>query len=343
MKKIKIIGMGLIGGSLALAIKKAHPNYLVYASDLDERNLVLAREMAAIDGVDLDDAEADVIIVATPVKTAELILASLRTDALVTDVCSTKVSLAKAASHLPNYVGSHPMAGSEKAGMLAARVDLFENARFVLTRDSEELRDLYSATNANFSVMDAETHDDITSQVSHLPQIIATTLVNSERDYDAIQPLSRELIAGGFRDMTRIASSDVDMWVDILKTNRDNVVEKISRFQARLEQIKVAVIDGNEAKVRDLFVASKVFRDTIAKSTGAIQGFYDLYLGIPDEAGSLAKVVAILAKHEISLINIQILETRTDVNGVLQVSFRNERERERARDVLSEYNVIEEN
>ncbi len=212
-----VVGLGLIGGSMALAIKKAHPNAVIIGYDVNENELKLARSLKVIDEIasSLEQGlrQADLIILATPVMQTEKILAEmpfsvLKENVIVTDVGSTKQRIVKHAKQLGKqgitFIGGHPMAGSHKSGVAAARAHLFENAFYVLTptndvaaRDVERLKEWLKGTKAQFVVLSPEEHDRITGVISHFPHIIAASLVHQAQQYEKENPLVSRLAAGG--------------------------------------------------------------------------------------------------------------------------------------------------
>lgn len=346
--KVFIIGVGLIGGSLALAISKAHEDVYIVGYDVNETNLQLAKLMGIInepvrtiqDGV----KDADLILLAVPVDETKKIVGQLATmdlksSVIVTDAGSTKDNVVKAAKPLTDkgitFIGGHPMAGSHKSGAGAAKAHLFENAFYLLTpsdtnREEEvaKLQEWLKGTKANFLIVSPQTHDWLTGVVSHFPHIIAAGLVNQAQNYSQENELISRLAAGGFRDITRIASSSPEMWRDILLHNRDVLLELMDDWLKAMNQVKELVANKNSDAIYRYFADAKAYRDDMpAYAKGAIAPYYDLYVDVPDTPGVISEVTGLLAEAGISITNIRIVETREDIYGILVISFQTEEDR----------------
>ncbi|GIN21096.1 MAG TPA: prephenate dehydrogenase [Bacillus bacterium] len=356
-KRVLIIGVGLIGGSIALAIKKEHPGAYIIGYDLNEENCRLAERMNIIDecspSFEKEAVKSDLIILACPVeeveqKICQLAELPLKPEAIITDVGSTKVKIMEKSAVLRKkgavFIGGHPMAGSHKSGAGSARKHLFENAFYILTpaKDTNEeivceLKDWLKGTGANFVIMEPEEHDMITGVVSHLPHLIAAGIVSQVEKHSGINERVRWLAAGGFRDITRIASSSPAMWGDIVKHNQSSLLSLIDEWIDEMKHIKELVQSGNKNNIYNYFANAKKFRDSLpVRARGAIDAFYDLYVDVLDKPGVISHVTTILAEKKISLTNIRILEAREDVFGVLRLSFQTEEDRQKARDCLNE-------
>ncbi|AEN89063.1 prephenate dehydrogenase/arogenate dehydrogenase family protein [Priestia megaterium] len=280
--RVLLIGVGLIGGSLALAMKQ-HRHVTVVGADINTNEIQLAKQLGIIDYVAEDikteAAQADYIVLATPVEytTAwihDLSTWKLKETVIVTDVGSTKGEIMKAAQVLNkkriSFIGGHPMAGSHTSGAVNARADLFCSARYILTPFENEKKEkidalmhLLEPTGAQFVPLDAATHDQITGVVSHLPHVIATSLVRQVKGYSAQNHLVTEMAAGGFRDITRIASSNPHMWRDILKQNRSMLLTLLDDWMKEMEQVKLLVEKGDGHELFDYFSDAKEFRDSL--------------------------------------------------------------------------------
>ncbi|MFE4121059.1 prephenate dehydrogenase [Priestia sp. YIM B13486] len=280
--RVLLIGVGLIGGSLALAMKK-HRHVTVVGADINTNGVQVANQLGIVDYVAEDikteAAQADYIVLATPVEytTAwihDLSTWKLKETVIVTDVGSTKGEIMKAAEALNkkriSFIGGHPMAGSHTSGAVNARADLFCSARYILTPFENEQKEkidalmhLLEPTGAQFVPLDAATHDQITGVVSHLPHVIATSLVRQVKGYSAQNHLVTEMAAGGFRDITRIASSNPHMWRDILKQNRSMLLTLLDDWMKEMEQVKLLVEKGDGHELFDYFSDAKEFRDSL--------------------------------------------------------------------------------
>ena len=250
-KTIYIAGLGLIGASMALGIKRDHPDYEILGYNRSQASRDIALERGMIDRATDDFASfaplADVIILTLPIKQTiafikELVNLDLKEGVIISDAGSTKSAIVTTAEKCfadkpVRFVGAHPMAGSHKTGAASADVNLFENAYYIFTPSSlttpdtlEEMRDLLSGLHARFIEIDAEEHDRVTSQISHFPHILASGLMEQTASYAEEHEMARRFAAGGFRDMTRIAESEPGMWTSILLSNRESIIDA-SRIQ----------------------------------------------------------------------------------------------------------------
>lgn len=351
---VLVIGLGLIGGSVALAIKNAH-HCQVIGYDINEERARLALSLKVIDQyvTNLEEGAkvADVIIIAVPVTETIITLEQLsktymKKGTLITDVGSTKKEIVKAAHEvLPDdveFVGGHPMAGSHKSGVEASKADLFENAYYVITPVEqtsqaaiENLKDWLKGTNAKFVILNPDEHDHVAGVISHFPHIIASSLVQLAEHFHQTKPIIQDLAAGGFKDITRIASSNPKMWSDILLHNREPILEQFDVWMEQMNQIRESIKQSSRDEIYRFFENAKVFRDEFAtKKTGGLT-YYDLFIDIPDSPGVLAEITTLLAKNEINITNIEIIESREDIYGVLRVSFRKDTDRSRAEQLIA--------
>lgn len=357
-KTVLLVGTGLIGGSIALAIRKEHDCF-IYGFDINFEQVEKAVSLQVIDEAvrDLEEPaeKADLIILASPVEETKKImkiLASykLKEKVIITDVGSTKRDIMKLANELWNgdvtFIGGHPMAGSHKTGVESAKAHLFENAFYCLTPQTttpyekiEELKKMLKGTNSKFLVLDAEEHDYITGAVSHFPHVIAAALVKQVKKHSDQNPFISMLAAGGFRDITRIASSSPRMWKDIVKQNRDNLLDLLDDWIMEMRNVKsILESDENGKAIARYFQEAKDFRDTMpVRAKGAIPSYYDLFVDIVDQPGAIAKIATILAENDISITNINIIEAREGLLGVLQVTLQTEEHRIKARTVLEQH------
>lgn len=352
-QKVLIVGLGLIGSSLALCIKKEHPLVTIIGIDNQKTSEEFALKRNIIDqrGTSMEDAAvlADVIFLCTPVKSMlnqlnVLGKLPLKKEVIISDVGSTKVEIIEAAKKagLNAFIGGHPMAGSHKSGVTAADENLFENAYYILASSEiekqpqiEALQKLLQGTRAKFVVLTAQEHDQITGMLSHLPHIIAAGLVNQSKIFNGKHPRSRQLAAGGFRDITRIASSDPQMWTDILLSNKEALLELMSSWQSEMAQVSTWIENGNKEAIFQFFYEAKETRNQMpVHKEGAIPAFHDLFVDVPDVPGVIAEVTALLSKAQLSLINLKILETREDIYGILQLSFKRQEDSEKAKEII---------
>ncbi|MBF0309171.1 MAG: prephenate dehydrogenase/arogenate dehydrogenase family protein [Magnetococcales bacterium] len=292
IKKLAIVGVGLIGGSLAQALRSRDLVGQISGVARTTRTLEIAREMGVIDEGSLDAREmvrdATLVVVCTPVRA---IVPSVREfadclspGAVVTDVGSVKGAVVQGCEEaLPkeiHFVGGHPIAGRERAGVEASFPSLFEGSRTILTptrRTSpqalELVRLVWEATGSLVETMDAAHHDRVLAATSHLPHLMAYNVVHTLADLE--EDLRAEVFryaAGGFRDFTRIASSDPVMWRDICLENRTAILEILGRFKENLEGIMNGVAEGNGDGLEALFARSKQTRDRVLLEHKGLRG-----------------------------------------------------------------------
>jgi cyclohexadieny/prephenate dehydrogenase len=282
--KLVILGLGLIGGSLALAARKADIVGEVVAWGRREHSLRVGLELGVIDSYSLDLSEvlvgASVVVVATPTQTAEAILttvlAQVDETCIVTDVASVKGNLLagvkSAFEKVPsNLVLAHPIAGSEQSGVTAAKDNLFVNHRVILTPTAETsaaaqtlIKKMWQATGADVVAMDVAKHDEVLAATSHLPHVLAYTLVGALAKKDNSSDVF-ECAAGGFRDFTRIAASDPDMWTEIALANKKALLDGMDNFSSALAELRSAIENSDGDSIRTNFEAAKKARDHFAK------------------------------------------------------------------------------
>ncbi|WP_068617134.1 prephenate dehydrogenase [Paenibacillus tuaregi] len=352
--KIAIFGVGLIGGSLALSFKgKPGITVVGHSHREDILHQIIERDVVDTATLSMEEAvaDADFIFLCVPVSQLEPYLQkisslNLKPGCIITDVGSTKASIASSAEaiKLPGvyFIGGHPMAGSERSGVAAASTLLFENAYYVLTPSAgvpeeayQRLEELLLHTKARVVRVEPELHDEIVGAISHLPHIIAVALVNQVSDYNAGNTLYRQLAAGGFRDITRIASSDPVIWRDILLSNRNVLLELLSDWNANMEHFIELLKSGDGEGIEEAFDKANRFRSELPeRRKGAISSLYDLYIDVPDTPGVIGHIATELGVRQINLGNMQIIESREDVPGVMRLSFRQEMDMERAKEHL---------
>ncbi len=272
MKKLVIFGVGLIGGSVALALKQAATAPKIIGIGRSGDGLQAALDMGIIDAVETDPAkallDAGMVVIAAPVAQTPDILKAiaphLDSKTVITDVGSTKSDVIEHAfailgKNAAQFVPGHPIAGAEKSGVTAARADLFNGKNVILTPTEktnpealEQVRQLWQAAGAKVSEMAANEHDGVFAAVSHLPHLLAFALV----DELASRPNAAQLFAfaaSGFRDFTRIAGSSPEMWRDICLTNRESLLSEINAYQNELVALKKLLENSDDAGLQALF------------------------------------------------------------------------------------------
>jgi prephenate dehydrogenase len=278
-EKIAIVGVGLIGGSLARAVKEKRLGSVVVGLGRGETNLRKALELGVIDVMSLDletgIRDADLVVLAAPVGSLGPLIRKIapwvRPDAVVTDVGSVKkpvVSAAAAVFPEPlRFVGGHPIAGTEHSGVEASFASLFVSRKCILTPEektdpeaTERVRALWEAVGSEVVRMDVETHDRILGFVSHLPHIVAYALVHAVGRADPGEDTLLPFTAGGFRDFTRIASSHPEMWRDICLWNRDPLLLALEAFEKVLQEFKDLITTGSGAGLEERFQEARRIR-----------------------------------------------------------------------------------
>ena len=357
--KIGFIGLGLIGGSIAKAIRQYYPDYEIVAFDKSKETLALATQDSIIDvaATTIDDNfyHCDYIFLCAPVafNTAYLsqVQKYLEGDCILTDVGSVKTSIHKEVESLgleEFFIGGHPMAGSEKSGFANSKAMLIENAYYILTptgKVPKEKVDRYEQFVADLKaipvILDYHEHDYVTGTISHLPHIIASTLVNFVKDTDTKEELMKNLSAGGFKDITRIASSSPTMWQHILLKNKDYVSRILGEYIETLKDAKELIDKEDESGIYHMFDTSRNYRNSIpGSSSGPIKKVFAIYCDIIDEAGGIAAIATILASNGISIKNIGIVHNREFEEGVLRIEFYDEDSSKRASELLQKFRYI---
>jgi prephenate dehydrogenase len=280
IRRLCIVGVGLIGGSLARALKAAGAVAEVVGYGRDPAQLQLAQELGVIDRGETDIAAAllgaEVVLVAVPVGAMEGVLRAmaphLAADTIVTDVGSTKGSVVAAAQRAfgavpARFVPGHPIAGTEQSGVAASFAELYHKRRVILTPLAHTaaaavatVRALWQAAGAEVVEMEVRHHDEVLAATSHLPHVLAYTLVDTLARMEEHTEIFR-YAAGGFRDFTRIASSDPRMWHDICLANRDAILKVMDSYAADLAAVRDAIERGDGAALLSIFGRAKQARD----------------------------------------------------------------------------------
>lgn len=354
--RIGFIGLGLIGGSIAKAVRKFYPDSEMLAYDTNRTTLSAALKDGTMDlactSIDSQFAGCRYIFLCAPVASNSSCLSALKPylskDTVLTDVGSVKTGIHReiaAAGMEANFIGGHPMAGSEKSGYGNSNDHLIENAYYVLTPTASvspekvaAYSELVQSLGAIPLILDHQDHDYITAVISHLPHIIASSLVNLVRDSDSAEGTMKAIAAGGFRDITRIASSSPVMWQQICLENRENILKTLDDYIRTLETAREEISRSDEDSLYQLFDTARDYRNSMPESSlGPIKKAYAVYCDIIDEAGGIATIATILASNHISIKNIGIIHNREFEEGVLRIEFYEEEASRLAAELLRKY------
>lgn len=388
---IGFIGFGLIGGSIAKAIKSINPNIRLVAYDHSVKDISFTRNFVPsaqnLQAVtkdmiihnnhtshDLQDAlndsilnditfslhedfpDCDIIFLCAPVMAnieyLRVLKPLIKESCIITDVGSVKGNIHDEVQLLgldEHFIGGHPMTGSEKTGYSNSYALLLENAYYILTPTNitpkEKLAAIHNLVAQMGSIpiiLDPSEHDEITAAISHVPHIIAAQLVNLIRNSDDKAEQMRMLAAGGFKDLTRIASSSPIMWQNICLTNTASIGKVLDSYIESLEAVSNALKDKDGEYLYNIFNEAGEYRSNIPNtSKGILEKIYEVYMDITDEAGAIATIATQLAVNQISIKNIGIIHNREFEEGVLRIEFYNQTSVDKAIEVLnhSHYNL----
>lgn len=338
LNKIGFIGLGLIGGSIAKRLKMLHKDLTIIATsghlstitDAYAEGLIANNTLCEIS----DFYDCDYIFLCTPVRKNIEYLRQLKgnvnKNCIITDVGSVKTDIHQEVIALGmehQFIGGHPMAGSEKTGLNSSKDSLLENAYYIITPTAQsdeqainDFRDLVSSLGAIPLILDYEHHDYATAAISHLPHVIAYSLVNLVRECDDGNETMKTIAAGGFKDITRIASSSPIMWQNICLSNQKQLLKLIDTYMEMLQQTREDIANANGDALINSFSHAKDYRDSITISrNGVLKQVYELYIDLLDEAGGIATVATILASNNLSIKNIGIIHNREFEDGVLRL------------------------
>lgn len=347
------IGLGLIGGSIARTIRKKLPDSVIIAYDINKAatNAALSDGVINISADSIDDnfTACDYIFLCAPVQKNDENLHAVKKilspNCLLTDVGSVKSGIHETIKEMgleSCFIGGHPMAGSERTGYASSKAVLLENAYYILTPTEsvpsdklESYRSLVENLGAIPLILDCKEHDYITAAVSHLPHVIASTLVNLVRNSDSESEIMKMVAAGGFKDITRIASSSAQMWQQICLTNTENIASLLDDYILLLSDVRRELDSRDSSALYEMFDSARIYRDSFINTpSGPIKSSYTVTIDIADEPGALAAIATILALHQISIKNIGIVHNRESETGVLKIEFYEEASIEKARDIL---------
>ncbi|MBQ8639438.1 MAG: prephenate dehydrogenase [Lachnospiraceae bacterium] len=352
---IAFIGLGLIGGSIARKIKQVHPNTTIMAYARTRSTLEAAKADGNVDvildGINEQLSSCDLIILCTPVSyNAEYLRAIrpfLNKDCIISDVGSTKTAIHEAVIQLDmesQFIGGHPMAGSERTGYACSKANLLENAYYVITptaKNRQEDIDRMVAFARDLTalplVLDYREHDYSVAAISHVPHLIASGLVNLVADSDSKEQVMKRIAAGGFKDITRIASSSPVMWEQICMTNKENIISLLRDYIRSMQQIVTDLENDDNTAIYNCFERSGIYRNSISdRGNSTLNPEFALYCDIPDKAGAISVLASLLAFENISIKNIGINHNREHQEGTLKIEFHEQASCEKAK-VCLEY------
>ena len=359
-RTIGFIGLGLIGGSIAKALRAKHPDDTFIAYNRSKTSLIEAMADGTInlatDAISSGFSECDIIFLCAPVsvniRCLEALKPLIKPTCILTDVGSVKTTIHDAVRQIgltSHFIGGHPMAGSEKTGYGNAKIHLLENAYYILTPGEgttspmlETMVDLVRDVNAIPVTLDYREHDRITAAISHLPHIIAYTLVNLVKESDNSDGLMRMLAAGGFKDITRIASSSPEMWQQICTENKAQIIDMLHLYVRRMQEVGDAIQRDRFQELLDSFSSAKEYRDDIPKThaQSLLTPSYEIFVDLVDESGAIATIATILATNNISIMNIGIVHNREFQEGVLHIEFYDNDSAEKAVELLNRFHYV---
>lgn len=343
VSKIGFIGLGLIGGSIAKAIKKKDPSIEMIATASREATVTAAYQDSLITNNSLlsceSFADCDIIFLCSPVQINIQYLTQLKPivkpSCIISDVGSVKGDIHEAVVALDmskQFIGGHPMAGSEQIGYQHSSELLLENAYYILTSEpvfDDTTKQEFAAFIRNLGsipiTISPKEHDFATAAISHLPHIISASLVNLVKESDNEDELLKTIAAGGFRDITRISSSSPVMWQHICLSNPDEILHLIEMFKAKLNTFQEEILHKDAEGLIDHFTSAKEYRDSLPIHTsGVIPKVHEFYCDLIDEAGGIATIATILATNQLSIKNIGIINNREFEDGVLRIEMYDE-------------------
>lgn len=353
---IGFIGFGLIGGSIAKRIKKIYPHYTIMAYSNSVNELIDASNDGIVnvilDSIDKRFSTCDMIFLCAPVTYniayLPLLKSLIKPSCIITDVGSTKTGIHQSVSFLlleHSFIGGHPMAGSEKSGYKHSSTHLIENVYYIITptkqtptSNLEFFTHFIASLGAIPLVLDYETHDFIVATISHLPHIVAAQLVQLVMEHDTQNETMKQIAAGGFKDITRIASCSPILWEQICMDNRHHLIPILETYIHGLKDTLSVLKKGESEKIYNLFHTSGTYRNSMTHSvSGPIPPKYSIYCNLIDKTGAIATVATILSNSNISIKNIGIVHNREQFEGALNIQFYDNTSYEQAKKTLQEH------
>ena len=338
IKNIAIVGLGFMGGSLAKALRQKIP-VTITAVEQDKNVIDKSIKEGTIQYGETDFNQTewgifDFIIFCTPVEPTIRMMKKLNgkinENCIVTDIGSTKSEIIETAKGINyEFIGGHPMVGSEKNGYDNAKAHLYENAYFVITplittskAKIERLKELILSIGSIPVEVSPEKHDLVTAVISHVPHIVASALVNMVTEFSREDDIMYKLAAGGFKDITRIASSSPDLWKQISVSNQEKINIVLKKFILSISEYSKKLDDYNEEYIYKYFAGAKSTRDQFQEAISTdIPNQFSLIVDIEDIPGMIAKISNLLYEEGINIKNIGIIHNREFENGCLKIIF----------------------
>lgn len=360
IKSVAVIGLGLIGGSIAKAVRRIPSVKTVIGIDTDKDILNTALRQGVLDKtskvIDNSVGDADIVFVCTPIERIteciKMLVGVVKKDCIITDTGSIKGSIISEINKLNGdfiFIGGHPMCGSEKAGFESSRKHLFENAYYILTTaDSTTenalkiLEEIIIEFGANPVIIDNRKHDLITGAISHFPHIVSAALVNLVKHLDKNENYMRTLAAGGFKDITRISSSNPEMWKSIVIRNKDIILNIIDSFLELFNEFKSWLSKNEQDSIYKYFESAKEYRDSFSsENIGLIRPLNDITVDVRDRPGEIGRIATLLGENNVNIKNINVSNSRENDNGCLRISLSDVKSTNDAYGILKEngYNV----
>lgn len=345
--KIGIVGLGLIGGSLAKALKEKAGIENIFAYNRSQNSIDEAVKEGVIKKGSTDDLKilsgCDIIFICSPVELVSdyTLKLSAISNAIITDAASTKAEIMESAKNCKRFIGGHPMTGSEKVRFKAADSHLFENALYVLCKGescSEEdfilLKSIVEKIGAIPEIMNGYEHDKAVGIISHLPHLVSAELVNFAAEND--KGFLNRLAAGGFKDITRISSSSPELWEQIISSSNGIIIKLLEAYIENLNKLSQALKEKDKDFIFNFFSKAKEYRDNIADNqAGLMPSQYEIWAEVSDKPGIIGNIATLLGDNGINIKNINIQNNREYEGGCLRISLDFEREAENALKVLT--------
>ncbi len=352
---VGIVGLGLLGGSLAKAFRNRVGAKKIIAANRNEDvlNLALSEKVIDIGTTKIDEnfAECDIVFICTPVDiiypSALELSKYVKKGCILTDVGSTKGSIYKNMLTLADkvhFIGGHPMTGSEKFRYTASKEHIFENAYYIVaptetvpSYEIEKFKEALKMIGALPVEVSPFEHDYIVASISHVPHIIAASLVNNVKKLDENNHM-RLLAAGGFKDITRIASSSPEMWQSICLENKTEILRVLESYEETINDFKNMISTEDTTGIYKTLDGAKTFRDSFsAFSPGLIEKRYEIIVDVLDRPGSIAIIAVLLSSNNVNIKNIGIVNSR-ETDAPLFISFASEEQRQKSVQLLREHN-----